>query len=152
EAVRLDPRGFRAWFVLARCHDAAGRSADAVACYGTCVALEPDYVWSHFNRGLAHLRLKQFARARADLDKAIAARPELADAHVNRALAHQGLAKYPETVADLTKALRLGAPQTRIYFMRALVWDRVGGPEAKAKAQADRTEGLKRKPTDEKSW
>ena len=151
EAVRRDPRSLRAWFVLARCHDATGRNADAVACYGTAIALEPEYPWSYFNRGLAHLRQKQFARACADFDKAIAHKPQLADAYINRALAYRGLAKYHEAIADLTKALDLGAPQTRIYFMRALVWDRLG-PKHKAAAQANRAEGLKREPTDEKSW
>jgi tetratricopeptide (TPR) repeat protein len=151
EAVRLDPQGFRAWFVLARCHDNAGRSADAAACYGTCIALEPGYVWAHFNRGLAHLKLQQFARARADFDGVIARRPDLADAYINRALAHRGLGKHRETVADLTTALGLGAPQTRVYFLRALAWDRLG-PEGKEQAQADRAAGLRLEPTDEKSW
>jgi serine/threonine protein kinase/tetratricopeptide (TPR) repeat protein len=151
EAVRLDPRNFRAWFVLARCHDVAERNADAAACYSTCIALEPEYAWSYFNRGLAHYRQRQYRKAWSDFDKTIALKPQLADAYINRGLAQKELANYHEAIADLTQALQLGSPQTRIYFMRALVWDRLGR-RARPMAQADRAEGLKREPTDEKSW
>jgi serine/threonine protein kinase/tetratricopeptide (TPR) repeat protein len=151
EAVRLDPQSFRAWLLLARCHDEVGRHADAAACYGTCIALEPGYLWAHFNRGLAYLRLGRHGRACADYDRVLTLEPRLADAFINRALAHQGLAQYLEAAADLTRALECGSGQTRVLFMRARVWDRLGR-RARPLARADRAEGLKREPADEKSW
>ena len=55
---------------------------------------------------------------------------------------------YHEAVADFTKALHLNNPPTRLYFMRAVVWDKLGR-HARPLAWADRTEGMKCEPADE---
>src|SRR5262249_38788879 len=69
--------------------------------------------------------------------------------YVNRALALNALGRYAEAVADLTRALEKGAGETRLYFLRARVRDKAGD---RAGAQRDREEGLRREPTDERSW
>src|SRR5205085_1355054 len=119
QAVARAPKHLRAWFVLARCHDSEGRDADAVHCYSTCIALEPAFAWSHFNRGLAYLRQQKYAKALADFTRELELQPRLADAFAHRALAQEGLAKFAEAVADLTRAEELDGPQTRVYFLRA---------------------------------
>jgi serine/threonine protein kinase/Tfp pilus assembly protein PilF len=149
QAVRLDPKHFRAWFLLATCHYYAGRYGEAAHIYGTCIALEPNVFWPWNNRGLAYAQLKQPARALADFSKAIELKPDYVDAYMNRGLARQDLKQVREAVDDLTKALALQGAPTRVYFMRAKAWDQLGD---KARANQDREEGLRHQPADELSW
>ncbi|MCI0457241.1 MAG: protein kinase [Gemmataceae bacterium] len=154
QAVRLDPRHLWAWFLLGECCDETGEDARAVNCYSVCIALAPEQPWHPFNRGLAHLRLKDPEQARADFDRVIALKPDLADAYVNRALASQGLKgagrkEYEVAVEDLTRALERDPQATRIYFMRARARERAGDAGG---ARLDRAEGLRREPNDEKGW
>src|SRR4029077_20626246 len=123
------PQDFWAWFVLANCYDRLSNDAEAKACYGTCVALKPDFVWAHFNRGLALLRKQEYRTACADFDTVLKMRPELTDAYLNRALARQGLRQFREAERFWTDPLDRGAP-TRLYFLRARVREQLGDREA----------------------
>jgi tetratricopeptide (TPR) repeat protein len=49
----------------------------------------------------------------------------------------------------LTHALEAGFPQTRVYFIRAVVRAEAGDRQG---AESDRKEGLRQRPTDELSW
>jgi serine/threonine protein kinase/Tfp pilus assembly protein PilF len=149
EAARLDPRDVQTWFLLAGCHDGLGRDAEAAACYTTCIALWPHGDRLHFNRGLAHLRRRDYRQALADFDRVVALCPDLADAYFNRALAHHGLDRQEEALADLDRALARNAPYTRAYFLRARIRDKLGDA---AGAERDRAEGLRREPDDDLSW
>jgi eukaryotic-like serine/threonine-protein kinase len=149
EATERDPQDFWAWFLLGVCHDGLSDSAEAVACYNTCVALTPTSPWAYLNRGLAQLRQHHYRQASADLDQALALRPDLAEAYRNRALARQGLKQYAEAERDLTRALELGASPVQVYFLRADVRARAGDLEG---AKRDRAEGLRWQPTDEMGW
>jgi serine/threonine protein kinase/Flp pilus assembly protein TadD len=149
EATRLDPQSFWSWLLLGDCCLELGEDIRAVNSYGVCIALAPQAPWPHFNRGLAHLRLRDFGPAAADFDRALALKPDLAEAYVNRALARQGLKDHAGAVEDLTRALEHGASATRVYFMRARARERAGDREG---ARRDHEEGLRREPTDEKSW
>jgi tetratricopeptide (TPR) repeat protein len=120
-----------------------------VTCYSVCAALAPELPWPYFNRGLAHLRQRDYAQARADFDRVLRLKADLSEAHVNRALALQGLNRPKEAVDDLTEALKLGNPATRVYFMRARAHEQAGDKEA---ARLDRAEGMRRRPTDALSW
>ena len=148
EATIREPRNFWAWFVQGNCYDRLSIDVEAKASYGTCIALKPDFVWAHFNRGLALLRKQEFRAACTDFDTVLTMRPNLADAYLNRALARQGLQQNREAETDLTKALECGGP-SRLYFLRARVRDKLGD---KAGAQSDLEAGLKTPPADEKSW
>jgi serine/threonine protein kinase/Flp pilus assembly protein TadD len=149
-ATDLDPKDFCAWFALAMCHDRLGQDAEAVHGYTTALALWPRPHWLlYFDRGLAHLRRRQFDRAAADFDRAIQLRPEEAEPYLNRALARQGQGRLAEAVADLTHALELGSAPTRTYFMRAVLRREAGDADG---ARRDREAGLKQEPGDELSW
>lgn len=148
KATQLEPANFWAWFVLGNCCDRLGMDARAEACYATCIALNPDFHWSYFNRGLALYRQQDYRAACADFDKVLTLRPDVGDAFLNRALARQGLQQYREAEEDLTKALDFGGP-SRLYFLRARMRDKLGN---KAGAQADIAEAMRRPPQDEKSW
>jgi eukaryotic-like serine/threonine-protein kinase len=149
EVTTEDPQDFWAWFLRGVCHDHLSQSAEAIACYSTCIALAPNSPWAHLNRGLTHLRQQTYKQAVADLDHVIALRPKLAEAYQSRATARQGLQKYAEAVDDLNRALELGAAPTHVYFLRAAVRERAGDREG---AKQDRAEGLRRPPTDEMGW
>ncbi len=162
EAVRREPDNVWAWFTLANCYDRLGQDARAEGCYDTCIALAPGLAWAHFDRGLALLRQKQDAAAVAAFDEALRLKPDLTDALVNRALAYQGMAlaegkkdadsgrrDYEKAIADLTTALERGSTETRLYFLRARMKEKIGDAEG---AKRDVDEGLRRQPGDEKSW
>jgi Flp pilus assembly protein TadD len=149
EATRKDPRSFWAWLDRGLCHEHLGQDAEAAACYGTCIALAPEFAPVSFKRGLAYLRLRKFGAAAADFDRVIRRQPGLLEARVNRALARMALGEDRAALADLDHALDRGAPYTRIYFIRATARDRLGDA---AGAARDRQEGLRRRPADEQSW
>src|SRR5581483_8650831 len=79
-----DPRNLPAWFVRGNCYYELLQDVHAVACYNTCVALRPDFSWSWFNRGLAHLRLRDYRQARDDFDQVLHLQPGLAEAFISR--------------------------------------------------------------------
>jgi eukaryotic-like serine/threonine-protein kinase len=150
EAVRQEPPFFCAWFALGFCHDRLAQHAEAVHCYSTAIVLWPRAHWLlYFDRGLSYLKQQEFALAAADFDEAVGLRPEAPEPYINRALARQGLRQFAEAGDDLTHALELGAPYTRVYFMRAWVRERAGDAEG---ARRDREAGLKGEPRDEESW
>jgi tetratricopeptide (TPR) repeat protein len=149
EASRQDPGDFATNFWLGRCYAALGQNAEAIGCYRTCTALQSNYPWAYFVRGVCHLRQRAYEAARADFDRVIQLQPERVEAYLNRALARQGLKDYAGAIADLTEALERKAPYTRIYFQRARVRAEAGDT---AGARQDRAEGLRREPTDEESW
>jgi serine/threonine protein kinase/tetratricopeptide (TPR) repeat protein len=151
-AVRLDPRHFGAWFLLGNCGlggavPGLGES-EAVRCYTVCVALQPLFYGSYYNRGLAQLRQKVYAEAEADFSTALKLRPKLPEGYLHRGLALEGQEKLGPALADLTRALELEGAPTRIFFARARVRHRL---EDRAGAQRDQAEGLRRPPRDEES-
>ena len=149
EAARQEPQNLWAWFVAAFCHDRLEQDAEAAACYGTCIALRPDFPQSWFNRGLIQLRRDDPAQAIADFDRAIALKPDWYEPVLNRGIAELSRGGHADAIRDLTRAVELGAPETRVYFLRAVARERSGDAEA---ARRDREEGLRREPADEPSW
>jgi tetratricopeptide (TPR) repeat protein len=149
QATQEEPQSLMAWFLLARCHDDLGQDAQALACYNTCIALWPRQHRLYFNRGLAHLRLRDYAKAVADFNRSIDLEPNHHDAYFNRGLARQGLNQHAEAIEDYTTALEQGAPFTRIYFVRARARQKVNDLEG---ARRDRADGMRIEPTDEVSW
>jgi tetratricopeptide (TPR) repeat protein len=149
EATRQDPRSFWAWLDRGLCHEHLDQPGEAAACYGTCLALAPEFAPLYFKRGLAYLRLGKHREAAADFDQAVRRMPDLLEARVNRGLARMNLGQHKAALEDLDRALEGGAPYTRIFFIRAAVRARLGDREG---ADRDRREGLRRRPTDEQSW
>jgi len=149
EATRQEPQNLWAWFILAFCHDRLEQDAEAAACYGTCIALRPEFPYSWFNRGLIQLRRGDLEQSIADFDRAIALRPDWYEPTLNRGIAELSKGGFAEAIRDLSRAVELGAPETRIFFLRAVARERSGDAQG---GRRDREEGLRKPPTDEPSW
>ncbi len=149
KALDRDPRHFWALLGLGVSQDMLGYVQDARGSYTAAIALWPDFPWAHFNRGIANIKLRDYDQAITDLTQAAKLKPDLTDVYVNRSLAYQGKADYKAGIADLDLALDKGAPYTRIYFLRAKMKELAGDKDG---AKHDLAEGLKKEPTDEKSW
>jgi len=151
---RRTPRDFSIWLLTGNCLVGLGRLEEAEGCYTTCVALRDQSPWGYFRRGLCRLELHRYPGAEADFSqtvalKALASQAMITQALFNRAVARQRQGRWQEAVDDLTRAIDLGATETRIYFVRARLLDRLG---QRQRAEADRRQGLTLMPTDEKSW
>ena len=118
-ATRDDPRSLWSWFVLAYCHDQLDQDAEAVACYGTCIALRPEFPYSWLNRGIVQVRREQPAEAVADFDRAEALKPDWYEPPLNRAVADLAQDDAAAAIRDVGRRLGRGAPETRAYFLRA---------------------------------
>jgi serine/threonine protein kinase/tetratricopeptide (TPR) repeat protein len=149
KAVELDPSDFWASFHLGIAHYRRGDDREAIRAFEVCLSLDPTMPGVYFNRGLALLRSQQFVKAEEDFTRVIDNRPEWADPYPNRASAREAQGKFEAAAADLTKAIDLGYPPTAVLLTRSRVYSRMDKPEL---AKADREEGMKGLPTDEKGW
>jgi serine/threonine protein kinase/Flp pilus assembly protein TadD len=148
-ATDLDPSDFWAAFNLGLCHYRTGHDPEAVAAFDVCAALDPTVPGVFFNRGLALLRAKQFAKAEDDFGRVIEAKGDWADPYLNRAVAREATENYRGAIGDLTTAIDLGYPPTAVLLARSRVYAKMGDDEG---AKRDLTAGLKDPPTDERGW
>lgn len=149
ELCRRTPQDVSARFVLANAKAGMHLFAEAESDYSVCIALRPGLHLAYFNRGLCRLELDRYDTAAADFTESLRLRPGAAATLINRALAHRGAGRAQMAVDDLTAAIDAGSTPTRVFFLRARLWDRLGDRGA---AERDRREGLRRRPDDEKSW
>ncbi len=149
KATRDDPRSLWSWFILAYCNDRLDRDAEAVACYGTCIALRPEFPFSWVNRGIVQVRREQYDQAVADFDRAEALRPDWSEPPLNRAVADLARNDTDAAIRDIARALGRGAPEGRALFLRAEARRKAGDAEG---ARRDVEEGLRREPTDAPGW
>lgn len=120
------------------CADAAldGRSDNASIT--TCtLALETeilsfrDQARTYVNRGVLHLRQRDFDGAISDFDQASKVDPSLGEAYVNRGAAYVGSSRYAQGLAQIDRGLALGVkdPQ-KAYFNRAIAHEKLGDVKA----------------------
>jgi serine/threonine protein kinase/predicted Zn-dependent protease len=148
-ALGETPDDFWLWFDRGLCQEQQGDDRAAAASFSTCLALTPSAWPARLRRSLAHLRQGDHRHAAVDLDEVVRLQPAWAEARINRALARAGLGEARSAVEDLDAVIQAGAPYTRVYFLRAQLRDRLGDH---GRAQADRAEGLRRRPGDALSW
>ena len=68
EAIRLNPNVADAFINRGNVYDALGRSQDALREYGLAIEANPDNSLIYLNRAITYYRLKEYAKALADLD------------------------------------------------------------------------------------
>ena len=150
EVVRQDyPVSYSTWILLGNANTGLRRFREADHCYTTAAALWKSSSVPIWLRGLERLTCGRYADAIEDFSKVLQREPSDWSALLNRAVARYELKDYQEADKDLTSALRYGATQTRLFFLRARVRQKLG---MLTEAEEDRQEGLRRIPTDELSW
>jgi tetratricopeptide (TPR) repeat protein len=97
------------------------RPAEAIASYDTALALQPELVEAHNNRGIALQRLQRTAEALASFDRALSLRPQSAELHNNRGNVLRHLQRLPEALAACERAVALQADFAAAHNSRGLV-------------------------------
>ncbi len=120
--------------VAKECADAAieGRSDNASVTKCT-LALETeilgfrDQARTYVNRGVLHLRQRDFDGAISDFNEASKIDPSLGEAYVNRGAAYVGSSRYGEGLVQIDQGLALGVkdPQ-KAYFNRGIAHENLG--------------------------
>jgi tetratricopeptide (TPR) repeat protein len=143
------PSHFMGWYVRGICHDGMAQHPDAIAAFDVCVALKPQFAWSHFARGLARLHGQRYDVAAEDFSEALKLHPKWRSALIDRALAFEGRARLEEAENDLTEALKQPDVPTRVYLLRSRIRKAKGDL---VNAEIDRQTGMAAEPTDALSW
>jgi tetratricopeptide (TPR) repeat protein len=181
KATSDDPSHYFANFVRGNCHFALGQDSAAARCYSVCISLDPSQAPPYVNRARVADRLKDFAQAVQDADRAVERDPDWVEAEIDAALARyrfalalarpealrttrqelfalggQGLPKDQRTLlrdveARFTAILAKPNPPTRCYFHRADVRQILGDLQG-AKADVEQGFSLEPGPEDEHSW
>jgi len=98
-----------------------GRVDEAVAILNRAVALYPQAVLPHYNRGTVYLSLKKLEEAVADFSEAVRLDPTFALGYMNRSSAFSYLGRLDEALADADEAVRLNPSYADAFFNRAIV-------------------------------
>ncbi len=148
--VMEDPNSFGAWSIKARCHEALEQANEAIAAYGTAIALRPNNSHAYVSRACVQYEQRiHLDQARQDLDQALRLQPGMLEALINRGLVLFAMRKFDEAKADLDQALQNPDAPTRVWFIRSHVRNELNDVEG---AKRDREHGLKAVPAEALSW
>lgn len=132
DAIRLEPREFRAFRERAATYARQGKKEAAIADYTAAIGLCPSDPAAHIGRALAWgyrapLRLDRgdHQRALADLARAIRLAPTNGEAYATRALIYYEFAEYDAALRDANEAIRRD-PSPANYVTRASIFYALG--------------------------
>ena len=81
------------------------------------------------NRGIVHMRRREWDKAHSDFDDALARKPELGEGWVNRGALMIGTKRFAEGLADTNKGIELGIEEPeKAYYNRAIAYEGLGDP------------------------
>ncbi|MEN3974851.1 tetratricopeptide repeat protein [Emcibacter sp. SYSU 3D8] len=79
------------------------------------------------NRGIIHMRRRDWDRAHSDFDSALQRKPEMGEGWVNRGALLIGTRRFAEGLADTNKGLELGLDEPeKAYYNRAIAHEGLG--------------------------
>lgn len=113
------------------------------------VGLKSDLPWPSLMLGTMELDHNRFSEAKKLFDETLRLDSSSVAAYLNRAIASIGLGDFKSALADLNKIEKHAEENTRILFVRELVYRRLGN---KAQAEQDLASGLALQPRDARSW
>ncbi|MCL6509632.1 MAG: tetratricopeptide repeat protein [Anaerolineae bacterium] len=93
----------------------AGLKAEALAAYDRALALDPNLVQAHYNRGVVLDDLGRTAEALAAYDRALEINPQYAQAHSNRGNVLAALGRVAEAEEAYRSAIRLAPEDPGMY-------------------------------------
>jgi tetratricopeptide (TPR) repeat protein len=86
-----------------------------------------DLARTYVNRGVLHLRQRDFGDAVRDFDAASKVDPNLGEAYVNRGAAYVGSRRYGEGLTQIDRGLAMGVKEPqKAYFNRAIAHENLG--------------------------
>lgn len=116
-----------------------GDTTKALASFEKALALQPDLQPARFNRALALLRTREFAKAAADLEKIYADEHSAlrADAAYHLGIAYDRLGRAADAEASLDRALALDASLDSAMLYVGLLRERRGDLQRAGRAYLD---------------
>ena len=118
DALRLDPKRYRAIHNRGVLAAQAGRFADAFDDFNKTIELNPEYAKAYSNRGALYVQAGEMQKASADYRQAIALDPDLAVAHKGRGRVCHLLGQFELALQHLDAAARLAPEDARIVNNR----------------------------------
>ncbi len=103
EALQRDPRHYWSWMQKGLCHLEQGEPQLALADFGVCIGVWPEFAWGYFNRAFTLDQLGQKAAAIADYSAALDRDPELLAALRNRGMARLELGQHAGALEDFDR-------------------------------------------------
>ena len=117
-----------------------GDDQGALADLNQAIALNPNYVYGYYNRGLVKSNLGDYPGAIADFDRALELDSKLVEAYNNRGNAKSSLGDLPGAIADYSAAINLNPNLASAYYNRGLARSELGEKEPAIK---DYTEAIR---------
>ncbi|NQT69563.1 MAG: tetratricopeptide repeat protein [Desulfobacteraceae bacterium] len=137
DKVRENPDEPMAYKYLADQYLELGMPDSALEVTDKGLALFPDMIELHFNRGLALSRMQQLREAKIEYQWVLDRKPEHLGACHNLAQIYFSEDQFKEVVELLTKGIDLGLCHPAVYFLLGRVYDAAGNWE-KSLEQFDR--------------
>ncbi|MGV3754318.1 MAG: tetratricopeptide repeat protein [Verrucomicrobiota bacterium] len=94
EAVALDPKDTRGWYLRGRVHEQAKQYAEALTNYSQVIKLDPAMVPVYQRRGEIFFRLGKFKESVADFDRYLTKLPQQEPQHWQRGVSHYYAGMY----------------------------------------------------------
>jgi tetratricopeptide (TPR) repeat protein len=98
-----------------------GKYKEAVEAYDGAIAIEPDYTYAWYSKGLACSKLKKYKEAVEAYDGAIAIDPKYTDAWYGKGWALGALKKYNEAIEAYDKSIELDFNYWDVWYSKGLV-------------------------------
>lgn len=121
DARRQKGRKPRYWaqFLLAWCLDQSDRDDEAVAAYGVCAGMQPEFAWPYHNMGLIYAKQNKLDAAEDCFCDAMERNPKLASAYANLGVVRYRKKEYGAAIESLSRAIQLGATTAEVFSNRA---------------------------------
>ncbi|MYD62900.1 MAG: tetratricopeptide repeat protein [Gemmatimonadetes bacterium] len=101
-----------------------GQIDKAIEAYSHVTEINPRYVATYNNRGIAYLGKGMYDQAIADCNKILELNPELAIAYNKRGNAYFDKGDYDQAIADYSKAIELKPDYDQYYYNRGNAYGR----------------------------
>lgn len=127
EAVRIDPKFYKAWVNLGLAFERKGDLTEAQNCYEEAIKCQP--MWfplAHYNLAGIHLKRGELSKALSECDAAIRAEPKFARAYLRKGTILAQQKRFPEAIALFEKALQLEPELAMAHNNLGLVYQTIG--------------------------
>lgn len=118
QALQRDPRHYWSWMQKGLCHLEQSEPQLALADFGVCIGLWPEFEWGYFNRAFTLDQLGQKEAAITDYTAALDRDPDLLAARHNRGMARLELGQHAAALEDFDRLLLSERPAAVVQALR----------------------------------